>query len=214
MLKVGRPKQSGDTHGRCVQAAEYLFAEKGFDGTSLREVGKNAGITSAAVLHHFQSKERLYSQVLQRLASRMTEYMGACEGGSDLNCIILFFDRFLDFCFENKHYAQLLLRELMENEGRVYKARRMHLANPVQTIVAPIKRGQADGQFLECDAELFVFYILGAITHFAAAAPTIERMLGDPVGTPLERFRKVLRDQVSMQLTGCASTIRRLSEAS
>lgn len=202
MASVGRPKQVGDTQGRCIEAAEHLFAAKGFDATSLREVGSVAGITGAAVLHHFSNKEKLYGAVLGRLVDTLTDHVGEVEGDDDFAVILNFFERFMSFSFEYKHYAQLLLRELIENENRVLKARRLYLKEPIKAVVLRIKRGQSLGKFRNCDAELFVFYITGAITHFAAAAPTIERMLDDENGPARERFRQVMRDQIHVQLTG------------
>ncbi len=45
---------------RLLWAAESLFGEKGFDGTSVREITQKAGCNVAAVNYHFGSKEKLY----------------------------------------------------------------------------------------------------------------------------------------------------------
>ena len=54
------------TRDRLLEAAERLFAEKGYDGTSLREITSAAGCNIAAVNYHFGGKENLYLQVFQR----------------------------------------------------------------------------------------------------------------------------------------------------
>ena len=48
-----------------VDAARAVFAEKGFRGGSLRDVGERAGVSAANVVHHFGSKERLLVAVLE-----------------------------------------------------------------------------------------------------------------------------------------------------
>lgn len=55
-----------DTKERILDAAERLFAERGFSGTSLRQITKEAGVNLAAVNYHFQSKESLLQAVVLR----------------------------------------------------------------------------------------------------------------------------------------------------
>ncbi|MEO8747671.1 MAG: TetR/AcrR family transcriptional regulator [Rhodanobacter sp.] len=54
------------TKDRILGAAEQLFAQRGFDGASLRRVTAAAGVNLAAVNYHFGSKEKLVEQVLRR----------------------------------------------------------------------------------------------------------------------------------------------------
>ena len=56
-----------DTRERILDAAEHLFAERGFDGTSIRDVTTEAGVNLAAVHYHFGSKEDLLRAVLERV---------------------------------------------------------------------------------------------------------------------------------------------------
>lgn len=55
-----------DTKEKILEAAESLFAEDGFDGTSLRAITTEAGVNLAAVNYHFGTKEALLSAVLER----------------------------------------------------------------------------------------------------------------------------------------------------
>lgn len=89
----------------------------------------------------------------------------------------------------------------MENRTRVSHARRMHLLSQITSYVEQIQQGQKSGAFRQFDAELFVYYTLGAITHFMAAAPTIDRMLKANVGDAISRFRVSSRDNVTAMLT-------------
>jgi AcrR family transcriptional regulator len=47
----------GDTRVRIQQVALELFAEQGYEGTSLREIAERLGVTKAALYYHFKSKE-------------------------------------------------------------------------------------------------------------------------------------------------------------
>ncbi len=54
------------TKERILQAAEELFAEHGFSGTSLRQLTSLANVNLAAVNYHFGSKENLIAEVFKR----------------------------------------------------------------------------------------------------------------------------------------------------
>lgn len=48
-----------------VEAVRDVFAEKGFDGTTTRELAKAAGVSEALLYKHFPSKEVLYAAMLE-----------------------------------------------------------------------------------------------------------------------------------------------------
>ncbi len=60
-----------DTKEQILNVAERLFAEKGFSGTSLRNVIREAGVNIAAVHYHFGSKEELFIAVVRRVAQQI-----------------------------------------------------------------------------------------------------------------------------------------------
>ncbi|MEL6166847.1 MAG: TetR/AcrR family transcriptional regulator, partial [Cyanobacteria bacterium J06628_3] len=60
-----------DTKEQIINVAERLFAEKGFAGTSLRNVIREAGVNIAAVHYHFGSKEELFVAVVRRAAQQI-----------------------------------------------------------------------------------------------------------------------------------------------
>ena len=55
-----------NTKDRILGAAEELFAQYGFAGTSLRQVTSRADVNIAAVNYHFGSKENLVNEVFRR----------------------------------------------------------------------------------------------------------------------------------------------------
>jgi AcrR family transcriptional regulator len=61
------------TKDRILDAAERLFAEKGFAQTSLRDITAEAGVNLAAVNYHFQSKEHLIATVFDRRIGPLNE---------------------------------------------------------------------------------------------------------------------------------------------
>lgn len=60
------------TKSRILDAAEQLFAQRGFDAASLRAITGKAGVNLSAVNYHFQSKEALIRAVLARRLQPIT----------------------------------------------------------------------------------------------------------------------------------------------
>lgn len=56
------------TKDRILDSAEKLFAERGFDGTSIRMISSDAHVNLAAINYHFQSKDALLDAVYERRA--------------------------------------------------------------------------------------------------------------------------------------------------
>ncbi|WP_181782648.1 TetR/AcrR family transcriptional regulator [Pseudonocardia pini] len=62
-----------DTRSQIREVALELFAEQGYDKTSLREIAERLGITKAAVYYHFKTKEEI-------LSSLFDEVIGGLDG--------------------------------------------------------------------------------------------------------------------------------------
>jgi AcrR family transcriptional regulator len=61
------------TRERIMKAAERLFAERGYDGTSIRAIVAKARVNQAAINYHFDGKDGLYREVLRAAFRSMTE---------------------------------------------------------------------------------------------------------------------------------------------
>lgn len=53
-----------------LQTALELFARKGYDRVSVREIARESGLSQAGLLHHFSTKEELFLEVLRRRDDR------------------------------------------------------------------------------------------------------------------------------------------------
>ena len=66
-IQAAGTEQAPTTAERILDAAESLFAEKGYSATSLGDVADRVGIRSPSLYNHFRNKEALYEAVLERL---------------------------------------------------------------------------------------------------------------------------------------------------
>ena len=73
------------TSERILDAAEDLFAQKGYAATSLGEVADRVGIRSPSLYNHFRNKEALYEAVLERLLEEFGRPLQALQSAQALD---------------------------------------------------------------------------------------------------------------------------------
>lgn len=67
-----------ETRERLLDTAERLFAEKGFEGASVRDITAGAASNVASVNYHFGSKDNLYREVFRRRLGILRDHRVAC----------------------------------------------------------------------------------------------------------------------------------------
>lgn len=68
-----RQRRRGDTRQRIQDVAIELFAEQGYEKTSLREIAERLDVTKAALYYHFKTKEDILISLFQDLTRPMDE---------------------------------------------------------------------------------------------------------------------------------------------
>src|ERR1700678_2529193 len=67
-----RAAQGRATRGQLIDVATSLFAEHGYEGTSIEAVLAAAGVSRGALYHHFAGKEALFTAVVSAISDRVT----------------------------------------------------------------------------------------------------------------------------------------------
>ena len=83
--RLGRPpaSSSAETRGRIIDVARRCFAELGYEATTNRAVAAEAGITTGAIYHYFDSKLDIYIAVLDEVQDRVYQRFAQAEREAD-----------------------------------------------------------------------------------------------------------------------------------
>jgi TetR/AcrR family transcriptional regulator len=101
-----------------LDAAERLFAEKGFSGTSMRAIAAASGKSQSLIHHHFGSKKDLWNAVKQRFGLMFAETLLPVlrAGEVDARFIRSWTRRYLRFWSENPNLRRIMLWRQLEGD--------------------------------------------------------------------------------------------------
>ncbi|MBE5808334.1 MAG: TetR/AcrR family transcriptional regulator [Clostridiales bacterium] len=68
-----------DTKERILSAALEMFAEKGYEGTNIRELAASLGLVKSGIYKHFESKEAIWNALLDRMIAYYAARFGSAE---------------------------------------------------------------------------------------------------------------------------------------
>ncbi|WP_281336163.1 TetR/AcrR family transcriptional regulator [Flavobacterium eburneipallidum] len=170
-----------DKQIQILEVAESLFAEKGFDGTSIRDISKEANINVAMVSYYFGSKEKLLESLVLYKTSGLKELL--------VNLI----DEKLEPIEKINKLIDLYVNRLNCNRG-IYRILHFELASKkrvlelesfteikksnLRSLELIIKEGQAKGVFRkDVIIPLITPTILGTFFHFQMNKPFFEDLL-------------------------------------
>jgi AcrR family transcriptional regulator len=112
------------TREAILAAAEDLFARRGFEGTSLQQIGEAAGVARSTPAYFFGSKAALYDAVLVRVIARAQETMARAyaegdEAPSVEDAVESYVGAAIDFLARDRNFVRLIQREALGEGSRV-----------------------------------------------------------------------------------------------
>jgi TetR/AcrR family transcriptional regulator len=120
---VRRRRDAGASRRAILDAAEELFAERGYDRSSLGEIGRRAGVSAALPTYFFGGKQALYETVLERLLLEREQRLEplAARAAEEFECtgelrpaLELLIDGYIDFLRERTALVRLMGREALD----------------------------------------------------------------------------------------------------
>src|SRR5580658_8256860 len=203
--KVVEFRRSSDTRDRVLHVAQALFAERGYRGTSLRDIARRIGIKAPSLLHHFPSKEQLYTAVLDRIYEGMEESAQRVltgRGGYQECCRTAIIG-VIDYIASRPDSMKIMWHEMTEESG----VGRALLNRRVPPLVAMgvnfIFRGQREGEFRpEVDPFHFMLSLNAITIGFFTTAAMVRRLWNNNLLEPqvVERRKREVIDLVERTL--------------
>lgn len=136
-----------------LEAATWLFATKGFRETSTTEVARLTGSAEGTIFYHFESKEKLFLEVLEEVRDRIdgafAEYLSSIDAASGLEVLEGMVAFYLQLAADNEAQFMLLHRHHAYDLAKVNEECRALLEAIYDRIIGAfenaIQRGQEDG---------------------------------------------------------------------
>jgi AcrR family transcriptional regulator len=104
-------RRTGDTRARIQQAALELFAERGMQQTSLRDIADRLGVTKPALYYHFASREDLLNSLVEPMIADFEAYAAAQQAAAPIPPRELL-GSYFDLAYKHRALIQLAIRDL------------------------------------------------------------------------------------------------------
>jgi AcrR family transcriptional regulator len=118
---LNKPREApASTKARILVAAEAVFAARGFDGASTREIAAAAGVNISSLHYHWESKETLYFGVFEHVYDRILALVRSSipdtsiERPASRQVVDEVMGRLYDFFADNPSIPRLMVRRLLE----------------------------------------------------------------------------------------------------
>lgn len=154
-----------------------VFAEKGSDAASVRDIAKHAGVNVAMISYYFGSKEKLLETIFKYRAEYLKiRIEGVIHSETDaLEKLDLLIDTYLNLIVGNLRFHQLMMREqVMQKDGALYRyIRDMKITNRA-LIKQVVNEGQKENIFRsDVDITMLAVTLFGTINQVFSHYPFI-----------------------------------------
>ena len=177
-----QPAYKMDKKDHIIENAVELFAEKGFEGTTIRNLASKAEVNVAMVNYYFGSKEKLFEAMVAQKAAYskgMIEEIVKDNSLSDIEKIDRIIDGFVNRLFTNRKFHRIIHQELMLSQRENLQQAIVDILYPNSMLIrnlidAAIKRGS----FKKVDSTLVIATIIGTINHVLLSKKMCNKLFG------------------------------------
>lgn len=154
---------------KILEAAEELFAEKGYEGTSVRDIANRAGVNIAMISYYFGSKEKLLESLIRYRAGYTSDLLDALKKNPDedpVHKIEKVIDLYVDRILTHHRFHNIMSRQLSMISEKNIKDQMIEIKRQnLEIIKKIIEEGQRKKIFRKVDIELTVASIVGTISQ-------------------------------------------------
>jgi TetR/AcrR family transcriptional regulator len=164
-----------------LDAAERLFAGQGFARTTIKQIGRAAGVNSALLYYYFADKDQLYREVLQRFVTGLVArtMSGSAGGGPPDARLRAFVEAQVQTLAEHPHAPRLLAREMIDHDAAHAVEQIQHLSvTGFRRLCDLIEEGQRAGIFRDdLDPRFAAISTIAQVGWFFVARPAVRILL-------------------------------------
>jgi AcrR family transcriptional regulator len=192
-----------DKREHILIVAEELFAEKGFDGTSVRDIAQQAGVNLAMISYYFGSKEKLLESLVELRASYaygILEELNKDQSLSPWDKIDRLVDFYVDRILNNLRFHNIMYQESStRSEDIKNKTIAIKMRN-LEQITKIITDGQQKKLFRQVDIPMTVGTIMGTISSYTHSKIYGCAVLALQLDTNDEQYRMRLAPRLKAHL--------------
>lgn len=187
-----------------MEAAERLFADKGFDGSSVRDIAEAAGVNLAMISYYFGSKEKLMEAMFQYRGQYLQIKLQNILYNKDMEPmqkVEKLIDEYIERIFQKQCFHKVMIREQMENNAGPISEQIAQLKKTNQNLFRQlIQDGQKKGVFKKgVDIPFLMMTLVGTASqlittqHYYREANHLQSLSG-------EEFEKYIKKKLSAYL--------------
>ncbi|MBS1748801.1 MAG: TetR/AcrR family transcriptional regulator [Bacteroidetes bacterium] len=170
-----------DKHIHILEVAEQLFAEKGFDGTSVRDIAGKAGVNLAMISYYFGSKEKLMASLIDFRSGYtrgILEELNKDESLSPWNKVERLIDLYVDKILNNYKFHCIMTQHLPTVQSDEIREMITDIKTKnFEQVKKIITEGQRKRVFRKVDMELTVGTVMGTIAQVTSSKNLYCRLL-------------------------------------
>ena len=153
---------------KILQAAESEFVKHGYKGTSMQSISDAAGLPKANVHYYFQSKAKLYNEVLKVITQRWNDTLEDMTEDADPAEILEHYIRAkVDLSIQYPNASKIFATEIIQGAPNLQDYIRTDLRQWVRSKTRIIESWIAQGKMKAIDPEHLIFMIWATTQHYA-----------------------------------------------
>ena len=194
---VGRPPKSSPadagTRAAILGAARRVFARRGVDGTSVREVAEAAGVNNAMIYYHFRDKTGLYRAVLRdsfTTFDRVWEDPIFHGNAPARRKIEKYMEEFIRFEHANEDLRRILSMEFATCGKNCKWLANAFFSHVYEKLSSILTQGMRSGELKRADHAIALSCLVGMIVQSFIMQPIAEVITGKKLDLSVRRFGK------------------------